>query len=158
MSRASLCTCKPHHHHAYWRFAFDVDGKPSTVQEFNEPKLDDHKGNWHTIVRETRRRKNASRGRRWRIRNADGRGYMLVPGDSDGTADEFGVGDLWVLRRRSGQIDDGDGPDRARIGRFINGERVDGHPLVLWYAGHFKHEEGSNQDHFVGPNLNPIKM
>jgi hypothetical protein len=154
----NTCTCKPHHHHAYWRFAFDVDGKPSTVQEFNDPRLEGNDGNWHTIVRETRRGKSASRKRKWRIRNSDGRGYMLVPGDSDGTADEFGVGDLWVLRRRSGETDDGDGPDRARIGRFVNGQRVDGHPLVLWYAGHFKHEPGSNDDHFAGPDLNPINL
>jgi hypothetical protein len=154
----NTCTCKPHHHHAYWRFAFDVDGKPSTVEEFNDPPLDGNAGTWHTITEETRRRKSPSRQRKWRIRNSDGRGYMFVPGDSDGTADEFGVGDFWVLRRRSGEIDDGDGPDRARIGRFVNGQPVDDHALVLWYAGHFEHAPGSSRDHFVGPQLNPIEL
>jgi hypothetical protein len=154
----NVCTCKPHHHHAYWRFAFDVDGKPSTVEEFNDPPLDGNAARWHTIVQESRRRKSPSRQRKWRIRNADGRGYMLLPGDSDGTADEFGVGDLWVLRRRSGELDDGAGPDRARIGRFVNGQPVDGYGLVLWYAGHFEHTQGSTRDHFVGPQLNPIEL
>jgi hypothetical protein len=152
------CTCKPHHHHAYWRLAFDVDGKPSTVQEFNDPALDGNPGSWHTILRETRREKRPSRHRKWRIRNTDGKGYVLVPGDNDGTADEFGVGDLWVLRRRSGEMNDGPGSDRARIGRFVNGQRVDGQSLVVWYAGHFEHAPGTHRDHHVGPQLNPIDL
>jgi len=53
---------------------------------------------------------------------------MLVPGDNDGTRDQFGVGDMWVVRRRSGEIDDGIGSNRARIGQFVNGQRVDGKP------------------------------
>ena len=152
------CTCKPHHHHAYWRFAFDVDGKPSTVEEFNDPALEGNTGSWHTIVRETRRARRPASERKWRIRNVDGKGYVLVPGDNDGTRDRFGVGDLWVVRRRSGEIDDGTGSDRARIGQFVNGQRVDGKPLVVWYAGHFKHAEGTDQDHHVGPQLNPLNL
>ncbi|HSK98552.1 MAG TPA: hypothetical protein VK891_18135 [Euzebyales bacterium] len=152
------CTCKPHHHHAYWRFGFDIDGKPSTVQEFNEPALEGNTGNWHTIVQETRRTKRPARQRKWRIRNSDGKGYVLVPGDNDGTADEFGVGDLWVLRRRAGEIDDGPGPNRARIGSFVNGQRVDGQALAVWYAGHFEHTPGPDRDHIVGPQLNPIDL
>jgi hypothetical protein len=152
------CTCKPHHHHAYWRFAFDVDGKPSTVDEFNDPALDGNTGNWHTIVRETRRRKSPSRQRKWRIRNPDGKGYMLVPGDNDGTSDDFGVGDLWVVRRRPGEVSDSAESDRARIGRFVNGQRVDGRALVVWYAGHFEHAPGSDRDHHVGPQFNPINL
>jgi hypothetical protein len=152
------CTCKPHHHHVYWRFAFDVAGKPSTVQEFNDPALPDNDSIWHTIVRETRRRKRPSTQRKWRIRNTDGKGYMLVPGQNDGTADDFGVGDLWVLRRRAGEGDDGPGPDTARIDRFVNAQAVDGQPLVVWYAGHFKHVRGEERDHHVGPQLNPIDL
>ena len=152
------CTCKPHHHHVYWRFAFDVAGKPSTVQEFNDPALPDNDSIWHTIVRETRRRKRPSTQRKWRIRNTDGKGYMLVPGQNDGTADDFGVGDLWVLRRRAGEGDDGLGPSTARIDQFVSGQSVDGQPLVVWYAGHFKHVRGEERDHHVGPQFNPIDL
>jgi hypothetical protein len=63
-----------------------------------------------------------------------------------------------VLRRRSGEIDDGPGSDSARIGRFVNGQRVDGQSLVVWYAGHFEHAPGTNRDHHVGPQLNPIEL
>ena len=34
----SPCTSKPHNHHAYWRFDFDINGFPSDlIQEFNTP-------------------------------------------------------------------------------------------------------------------------
>jgi hypothetical protein len=29
---------------------------------------------------------------------------------------------------------------------------------VVWYAGHFKHAEGTDQDHHVGPQLNPLNL
>lgn len=150
------CTCKPHRHHAYWRWVFDIDGKPATLQEFNDPKLDGHGRRWHTIRLETRRRRNRARRRKWRIRNEDGVGYRIVPGD-DGRADDFGVGDLWVLRRRRGELDDGFGlTDRARLGAFITGDDVTKANLVVWYAGHFTHAEGEDADHHVGPHLRPI--
>lgn len=152
------CTCKPHRHHVYWRWVFDIDGKPATVQEFNRPRLDGHPRQWHTIRRETRRRRNASRERRWRIRNRDGVGLRLVPGD-DGRADDFGIGDLWVLRRRPGEVDDGYGvTDRAKISQFITGDDVTEADLVLWYAGHFTHAPGEDVDHHVGPHLRPIRF
>lgn len=153
------CTCKPHHHHAYWRFAFDLDGKPATVEEFNRPALDGNTTQWHTIRRETKRRRNPDRDRRWRIRNSDDVGYAIVPGDNDDVADHFGAGDLWVLRRRADEVDDGFGvTDRARIDQFINGADVAGADLAVWYAGHFTHAPGVERDHHVGPLLRPIGL
>jgi hypothetical protein len=150
------CTCKPHHHHAYWRFDFDLDGQPATVQEFNDPALEGNDRRWHTIVRETRRRRRPSSERRWRIRNGASNGYKIVPGGGDGTADDYGIGDLWVLRKRRGQVDDSLGATKARIDGFVNGQSVEGKQLVVWYAGHFKHAPGVDGDHRVGPRLEPI--
>jgi hypothetical protein len=149
------CTCKPHHHHAYWRFDFDVDEKPSTVQEFNDPPIKGNR-NWHDIERETRRQKRPSNDRKWRVRNSDGKGYELIPGAGDGRADDFGVGDVWVVRNRPGQLEDGFGPNRARIDQFVNGQSVRDERLVVWYAGHFRHSPQGNGDHIVGPRLEPF--
>jgi hypothetical protein len=57
--------------------------------------------------------------RRWEVRNRmSGESYTLIPGPADGEADAWGVGDLWALRRRPGQLDDGQGftsdPEKAR--------------------------------------------
>lgn len=149
------CTCKPHHHHAYWRFDFDVAEKPETVQEFNDPPLEGDR-NWHDIKRETRRRKRPTSERKWRVRNTDGKGYELIPGAGDGQADDFGVGDMWVVRKRQGELEDGFGPDRARIEQFVNNQPVKDERLVVWYAGHFRHSPTGNGDHIVGPRLEPF--
>lgn len=153
----NVCTCKPHTHHAYWRFDWNLGGRPATVEEFNDPPLPGMPGHWHTIRREMRRRRDPDRRRRWRITTAEGRGYMIAPGDNDGIADWFGAGDLWVLRRRAGQIDDGFPTSaRADIERFVNAGDVTDADLVLWYAGHFTHAPGEERDHHVGPVLRPV--
>ena len=131
------CTCRTHHHHAYWRLAFTIGNAPSVVQEFNDPPVSGV-GSWHDIRRETRRLRHASSDRKWRVRDPHGHGYEIIPGRGDGSADDYGVGDVWILRRRSGQIDDGEGfstdPSRskAQIDRFVNGESVVGQDVVVW--------------------------
>jgi methylated-DNA-[protein]-cysteine S-methyltransferase len=68
--------------------------------------------------------------------------YTLVPGANDGEADGFGVGDLWALRKRPGEIDDGvtftTDPQKARahLDPFVTGQSLDG-DVFLWYAAHF---------------------
>ena len=44
------------------------------------------------------------------------------------------------------------------IDKFVNGEPVDGQDTVLWYAGHFKHDEAHPDPlgHVVGPELRPF--
>lgn len=154
----NVCTCKPHVHHAYWRFDWDLGGRPATVEEHNDPPLPRNAGDrWHTIRRETHRRRDPARHRRWRITTADGSGYTIAPGANDGIADWFGAGDLWVLRRRPNEIDDGfASTDRADVERFVNGGDVTDTDLVVWYAGHFSHAPGEERDHHVGPVLRRI--
>ncbi|MCC3772828.1 hypothetical protein K6I34_006743, partial [Streptomyces sp. UNOC14_S4] len=151
------CTCLAHTHHAYWRLDLDAGvASPNRVDEF-----DDGTG-WTPIRRETRRRRDAARHRQWRVVNpATGHGYSLVPGANDGTADAYGVGDLWVLRFRAGEIDDGVRLDtRADIDAFVNGESVDGQDVVLWYAAHFLHDKAGPPppSHIVGPELRPVVL
>lgn len=151
-------TCKPHTHHAYWRLDFDVLAPGSNVvREHNHPPIRGET-RWHLMRFEVKRPRDASHERFWRVRHdRDGRDYSVVPGAGDGTADDFGAGDVWVLRFDPDEIDDGQGftTDRARaragLDRFVSGEPVHGEDVVLWYAVHVSHP-GGDVDR-VGPDL-----
>jgi hypothetical protein len=110
------------------------------------------------------------RSRRWQIRNRQtGDAYNLIPGADDGIADDFGRADLWVLRFRGAEIDDGisAAPSQAgqtqqnapaQIDRFWNEEDVSDQDVVVWYAAHFTHDVGEDEEHahYVGPTLRPV--
>ena len=159
------CTCQVHTHHAYWRLDFDIlTAGNNVVEEYNNPPIIAG-ANWHTKKFEIRRPRDAGHQRYWRVRNRGAfRGYAIVPGGHDGTADAYGVGDLWVLRYHGNELDDGQGfttdpaLSRAGIDKFINGESVDGQDVVIWYAGHFRHDEAHPDPagHVVGPDLRPF--
>jgi hypothetical protein len=153
----SSCVCVAHHHHAYWRLDFDVAGAGRTaVREFNDPPLVGTR-NWHTLRYETCRACDRSHRRRWRVVNLGGdEGYTLVPGPHDGRSDSFGVGDLWALRRRGGQLDDAGTDAKADLDRLINRESIREADVVLWYAAHFRHRVGHEGAHVVGPELVPV--
>jgi hypothetical protein len=158
----SSCVCNLHHHHAYWRLDFDVaGGGDCVVHEFNDPPVSGT-NRWHPLRHEIRRARNASHGRRWKVINrTTGESCTLSPGPDDGQADAFGVGDLWALRRRTGEVDDGQAfttdPSKARahIDRFVNHESIHGTDVVLWYAGHFAHDIHHTDEvgHIVGPTI-----
>src|SRR5262245_35715409 len=99
-----------HIHHVYWRLDFDIRTPGhNTVEEFNDPPIVGG-SNWHTKTFEIRRARDPQHHRRWRVRNVPtGEAYTLVPGRNDGVATAYGVGDLWVLRYKSNEIDDGQG-------------------------------------------------
>ncbi|MFI9550353.1 hypothetical protein [Nonomuraea endophytica] len=153
-------TCKVHRHHAYWRFDFDIDGAENdVVEQINEtgsiiPEP-------APIIRETSRKRRHP-ALYWQVRDkSSGRGLQLHPGPFDGTADAFGISDLWFLRHHPGELYDGD-PDprnRAMLNRFVNGESINGANLVIWYAGHYYHDQAHPQPHqgeLIGPELIPI--
>jgi Copper amine oxidase, enzyme domain len=154
------CVCNKHFHHAYWRFDFDVAGREhNEVREFNDPPLSGS-NKWHRLRNEIRRSRNRDRKRKWQVRNTQtGESYTLIPGGNDGKADSWGVGDLWALRHRPNQIDDGVGSvgqARARLNQFINGESIRNTDVVLWYAAHFTHDVHEHGvGHIVGPTLVP---
>jgi hypothetical protein len=159
---ADPCVCNVHNHHVYWRFDFDIGGASNNaVSEYNDPPLGSP-FNWNVIENEVRRPKDPSHRRKWYIQNSStGRGYMLIPGPEDGMADSFGVGDFWVVRFKSNEIDDGQGfttdPDeaKAKIDNFVNGEPVRNQDVVVWYAAHFRHNVAESAGHIVGPDLVP---
>lgn len=164
------CVCSRHHHHAYWRFDFDIQtAGDNIVQEFNNPPLFVG-SNWHTLTFETHRPRDYARNRRWRISNfSTGAGYDIVPGIQDGVATAspdwpFPQGDVWALLYRPGEIEHGvvavGPPYEANIGNWVTaGESINRKDVVLWYAGHathdFAHEPGSF-GHIVGPTLRPV--
>lgn len=160
------CTCKIHHHHVYWRFDFDIETAANNlVEEFNDPILVGN-SHWHKKVYEIRRSRDAAHKRKWKVSNTvTGSAYELIPGPNDGNADAYGVGDLWVLRYHPSEIDDGQGfttvptLSMAHLDNFKSpAELVENQDVVLWYAGHFLHDEAHpGPPHIIGPDLKPAK-
>jgi hypothetical protein len=158
---SSSCVCKKHHHHTYWRFDFDI-GAPNgnRVLEFNDPAIAPGGANWHPIRFEAKRFRDAARKRRWRVMNASGKAYAILPGRNDRTArgDGYAKGDFWVLRSRAGQIDDYPiTGTEAQLDKLVNNESVLDQDIVVWYGAHFTHDVQSHTavGHVVGPDLVP---
>ena len=157
-------TCMRHQHHVYWRMDFDIDGAGRDVIEQRGSGLFGLSA-WRPIVRETSRKRGVS-ARAWRVRDRDtGRGYTVVPGVTDGTADVYGVADVWALRYHGGELDDGvalisgtPAQTQVNLDQYLTGESIDGTDVVVWYAGHFLHDEQNpspHQGHIIGPELRP---
>lgn len=149
----SSCVCNVHHHHVYWRLDFDVGGPRNTVRERAG-------ASWTTLPYEVKRLRDVNR--RWRVVDAAGKGYEIVPGANDGTAagDPYAKGDLWALRYRSSQLDDHPiSGTEAELDKFVNHEPIVGEDVVVWYAAHFKHDVAHHgphdPGHIVGPTLVP---
>jgi hypothetical protein len=166
----SQCVCNVHHHHAYWRFDFAIrTSAHNRVLEFNDPPLSG-RSRWQVQRFEVRRRRDPVRNRKWRVENtASGEGYEIVPGADDGVAATqpdapFGRGDVWILRYRGSEIDDGvvatGPPFEAGLNAWLTGEPVHDHDLVLWYGAHFTHDVNeigpAQHGHLVGPDLRPV--
>lgn len=166
----SSCVCTVHHHHVYWRLDFDVrTAGNNVVREFNDPPL--FASNWHNKNYEIRRPRSPARKRKWRVENkSTGEAYDIVPGASDGVATAvpdwpFPRGDVWLLRYRGSEIDDGSiaigPPYEAGLDAWVNGESLNGTDVVVWYGAHFSHdvahEEHGSFGHIVGPDLKRVK-
>ena len=164
------CVCNRHHHHAYWRLDFDIRTPGNNrVREFNDPPLLGG-SNWHDKAFEIRRPRDPARHRKWRIENtASGEAYEIVPGHDDGVATAspdwpYPKGDLWILRYRSTEIDDGSvaigPPYEAQLDNWLTGEPILNQDVVIWYAAHFthdvSHEPPGVHGHIVGPDLKPV--
>lgn len=89
----------------------------------------------------------------------------LILGLRDGTAAEYGLGDVWVVRYHYNELDDGVQDvvvgTQVNIGKFLTGELLKGKDVVMWYEAHFKHDqthEGGDHiiPHVVGPDLKPV--
>lgn len=165
LSSAGLQCNYNHRHHVYWRFDFDIDGSTNELAlEYNTttPNLGWGPG-WHTKQHEIVRVKSPVTRRCWAILDkGTQRGYMIMPGPSDGSADAFSSGDLWVLRYRASEDQHGRqgsawSDDLAPL--VSNVEPTDGEDLVIWYCAHIHHEaaEGEAHVHTAGPDLIPFR-
>lgn len=143
------CTCLPHTHHAYLRLHLPTVGTPQLVGA---------DGRRRTVARERNLLRDgwssiALRGRAGPI--------TLRPGPEDGTADDFGQADVWLLRARDEEMDDlvgftADPVDaRAKLDQYLDDESLTGSDLALWYAVHFKHELDCNDHVGHHPRLGP---
>ena len=168
---SSSCVCNIHHHHAYWRFDFDLrTAGNNLVREFNDPPLIGT-SKWHDKNYEIRRSRDPARRRKWRVVNkATGEAYDIVPGANDGVATAspdwpFPRGDLWILRYHGAEIDDGvvaiGPPYEAGLDAWLTGEAINGADVVVWYGAHFthdiSHEAPGHFGHIVGPDLRRVK-
>ena len=118
---ADSCIAFTHKHHAYWRLDFDIDGPtgdvvtegPNPVASRRPPRSPlpgrQPPDRGHAQDRQARRSPGPSPTPTTR------RGYRLVPGhETELPADTFSVGDVWVLKYKSNEIDD-TGPVRAGL-------------------------------------------
>jgi Copper amine oxidase, enzyme domain len=166
---SNSCVCNVHHHHVYWRLDFDIrTAGNNVVREFNNPPLGS--SNWHDKNFEIRRPRDPSRQRKWRVENKSTReAYDIVPGPNDGVStmqpdSPFGRGDVWILRYRGSEIDDGSvatgPPYEAGLDTWVNGEPINGADVVVWYAAHFTHDVHHDHPgefgHIVGPDLKRV--
>lgn len=167
----SSCVCNVHHHHAYWRFDFDIGTAGNNlVREFNDPPIIPNT-NWHDKNFEIRRPRDPAHKRKWRVLNkGTGDAYDIVPGAHDGIATAspdwpYPRGDVWILRYRGSEIDDGavavGPPYEAGLDAWVNGEAINGQDVVVWYGAHFthdvSHEKPGEFGHIVGPDLKLVK-
>jgi hypothetical protein len=162
------CVCRRHHHHVYWRLDFDIrTAGNNRVREYNQPPIAGS-SNWHTKSYEIRRPRDPAHNRKWRVENtATEEAYEVIPGPGDGIATAsadwpFPRGDVWVLRYRGSEIDDGvvatGPPYEAPMDSWWvpNPEFIQDHDVVIWYGAHFTHDISHHAGHIVGPELRPI--
>jgi hypothetical protein len=173
------CVCFVHNHHVYWRFDMDIVTANNKVyqtergRKFLKP-----------LTTEVAKLKNFQLNRSLLIQNATGdEAYKFIPNMSDGVADNYGRGDMWVLRYKNvvggtalqNEIDDGynntGGTGTAiNLVPFLNNESIDNQDVVLWYGSHFVHSDGANLlnpnrdgnrilsgSHVVGPDFRPVR-
>jgi hypothetical protein len=155
----SPCVSKPHNHHVYWRFDFDIDGFPNDViEQFNLLAALLGSSPWTTLSESSGNFGFLSAA--WRVRDTrTKRGYLVLHGPDDGIADTWGVADRWALRYHPNEIDDGGatgGPngDAAHMNNYINAENINGQDVVFWYRAGHRHA-GLLDCEMVGPTLKP---
>ena len=160
-------TQKPHNHHAYWRFDFDIDYSDhdlieEATQIWNDPP------SWQILGESTHKRSIVPARKWWRVRDQiSSRGYEVWPGARDDWADfpgpaDWTVADLWALRYHHDEIDDGGAAfpfvhngDAVHLDQYLDGESLNGQDVVIWYRVGIRHA-GSPECHPVGPTLRPI--
>jgi hypothetical protein len=163
------CVCLDHYHHVYWRMDFDIGSGGNSIT------LGSTSG--RSLATEAKMfRLTSGRQLNLLVRNTTtGDGYMIRPNSNDGTANAYGMGDIWLLRFQGtaaspGELNDPNTDTRANIDAWLNGESIANTDIVIWYGGHFDHTHDSDfsesmfnrpymlkGDHVQGPDLIPIQ-
>lgn len=156
------CVCNIHNHHAYWRLDFDILTAANNFVTENTP-VDNFK-----LTKEGMRPRLYGTNQSWLIENLsapNGESVLIVPGDHDSNFNKYARGDLWFLVAKANEIDDGvnctQGCDtRIQVDNFVNSENINGADIVVWYGGHFGHDDQEPSavtnlfgEHVVGPNI-----
>jgi hypothetical protein len=149
------CVCRVHIHHVYWRFDFDL------VTAANNNLYENKDGLRKQLTGEGVLFRNGTT-QNWVVENsATGESVIIEPGHLDGNTDKFGKYDLVFLRNKfPAEIDDSavTGGAAANLDPFINGESIANQDVVVWYAGHWRHENfdgpiPGGPNHGGGPNV-----
>jgi Cu2+-containing amine oxidase len=90
------------------------------------------------------------------------RGYHIIPGPDDGTADSFATRDLFVMLYHSAEDRHGQQGNAYDDGlsAYINSEAVEKSDVVIWYCAHLNHHaerEHADEYHSCGPTLIPFR-
>jgi hypothetical protein len=158
------CVNFPHHHNAYWRLDFDIDGPTDDVVTEGLESAPPARGGRKppiVLLRTEAMRLHSQPGLTWSVADEQTRrGYRLVPGaETDYPADEFAVGDVWLLNYSAKELDDvgQSGPACAiKIGNYLGGEPLS-RDVVVWYRTGAPHAAAELDDcHAVGPMLRPF--
>jgi primary-amine oxidase len=144
-----------HVHNVYYCLDLDVDGADgNVVEEFNyrqdRPGSASGKHSWTRLKRETSRPASAANFRCWRVVNPDSknslglpRSYELIPGGTGtyrgAAVEKFAQAELWVTRHHPREHPADRQPLSTSLPAYLNGERIDGADVVLWYALHLHH-------------------
>ncbi|MEO8649642.1 MAG: hypothetical protein ABI539_10800 [Acidobacteriota bacterium] len=168
----NACVCAVHFHHAYWRFDFDVVSSNNRVYQVEQGKKF-----LAPIRTEAKISRNYGTNRSILVQFGGGdEAVQVIPNLTDGVADQFGLGDFWILKyQNSGgfplEIDDPNPPgdEIGYLDQWVNGESIDNTDVVVWYAAHFTHNDGGNLldpsrrpnvltgSHVVGPDIRAIR-
>jgi subtilisin-like proprotein convertase family protein len=162
------CTCNPHYHHAYWRLEWAIDGTLadpnsgiSTIEHLRPGSSDDY----DPVTTEATFVRPAVDPDKdyFRIRNPiTGNGYILHPGQFDGTAsgDTYGKWDLAALNNNNGEINDSNSNTSVNVAPWVSGETLGtSKRLVTWYHATYDHDDpgGTGEPcELAGPKFVPL--
>lgn len=153
---ANGCTCNVHNHHASWRLDFQLGGGNNRVEQLDN-------GVWTTLDEEAQLLRDDAHGRMWRVSDTTtGDAVQVQPLPGEDPSDAFSVADVWVVRARSGEVDDLNLQPRPTPQTFVpllvDGESVLDEDLLMWWSGHFRHDDGNpatNASHTVQVRIVP---
>ena len=153
------CTCERHFHHAYWRLDFALGGSANNLIEAYSPVTNA----WSTIEEEVELMRDITATERWRVIDpSTGDSVLIQPHAGEDLTDDYGIADIWVLANHTDEEDDHNAPapfpTAAGLTSFVDGESVAEEDLVMWWGGHFVHDDAdptTNQTHTIEFRIRP---